>query len=108
MVTHFSLGSFFDRHGCSTSPFLTRRLWKYLEGMPPRIADEEPKEEAGRELKGEEKGLTRGAGEMSSPNGLLLLSGVPGRMGVVAAETPEVSLPLYRESISSGSERVSD
>jgi hypothetical protein len=95
MVTHFSLGSTFDLHGCSTSPLRTRLEWKYLEGSP-RTADDEPKEEAGLELKGEEKGLVfaRGAGEISSVKGLLLLSGVPGRTGVVAEETAETALPL--------------
>jgi len=88
IVTHFSLGLTFVLHGCSTSPFRTRLEWKYLEGRP-RTADDEPKDDAGLELKGEEKGLLlpRGAGEMSSVKGLLLLSGVPGRIGVVAVET---------------------
>lgn len=95
MVTHFSLGSFFDLHGCSTSPLRTRLEWKYLEGTPARTADEEPNDDAGLELNGEENGLTLGAGEMSSPKGLLLLSGVPGLMGVVAAETADWPLPLY-------------
>lgn len=96
-MTHFSLGSFFVRHGCSTSPLRTRREWKYLEGRE-RTADDEPNEDAGLELKGDEKGLPLGAGDMSSPNGLalpFLLSGVPGRIGVVAVEMPETALPLY-------------
>lgn len=93
-MTHFSLGSFFSLQGCSTSPFRTRLEWKYLEGRL-RTADEEPKEEAGLEVNGEEKGFALGAGEMSSPNGLLLLSGVPGRIGVVAVV--EMALPLNCE-----------
>jgi hypothetical protein len=93
-VTHFSFGSTFDLHGCSTSPFRTLLEWKYLCGRP-RTADEEPNDDAGLELKGEEKGLPLpGAGEMSSPNGLLLLSGVPGRIGVVAVEMADMALPL--------------
>jgi hypothetical protein len=89
MVTHFSFGSFFANHGRSTSPFFTRLEWKYLEGSP-RTADDEPNDDAGLELKGEANGFAfvLGAGDMSSPNGLLLLSGVPGRIGVVAVETP--------------------
>lgn len=79
IVTHFSFGSFFALHGCSTSPFLTRLEWKYLDGRA-RTADEEPKDDAGLELIGDEKGFVLGAGEMSSPNGLLRLSGVPGRI----------------------------
>jgi hypothetical protein len=94
IVTHFSFGSTFALHGCSTSPFRTLLEWKYLCGRP-RTADEEPKDDAGLELNGEEKGLPLGAGEMSSPKGLLLLSGVPGRIGVVAVEMPEMALPLY-------------
>ncbi len=94
IVTHFSFGSFLSFQGCSTSPFRTRLEWKYLDGIA-RTADEEPNEDAGLELKGEEKGFALGAGEMSSLNGLLLLSGVPGRIGVVAVETPETALPLY-------------
>ena len=86
IVTHFSLGSFFDLHGCSISPFRTRLEWKYLDG--PRTADEEPKDDAGRELNGEEKGFARGFGVISSPKGFTLLSGVPGRIGVVAVELP--------------------
>jgi hypothetical protein len=94
IVTHFSLGSTFDIHGRSTSPFRTLLEWKYLEGSA-RTADEEPNEEAGLELKGDEKGFVfvLGAGEMSSPKGLLLLSGVPGRIGVVAVEMAETPLP---------------
>lgn len=93
-MTHFSFGSTFALHGCSTSPFRTLLEWKYRCGRP-RTADEEPSEDAGLELKGEEKGLPRpGAGEMSSPKGLVLLSGVPGRIGVVAVEMPEMALPL--------------
>jgi hypothetical protein len=93
-VTHFSFGSTFALHGCSTSPFRTRLEWKYLCGRP-RTADEEPNDDAGLELKGEEKGLPLpGAGEISSPNGLLLLSGVPGRIGVVAVEMADTALPL--------------
>ena len=94
IVTHFSFGSFFAFHGCSTSPFRTLLEWKYLEARPPRTADEEPNEDAGLEVKGEAKGFARGAGVISSPNGLLLLSGVPGRIGVVAVETPDMALPL--------------
>jgi hypothetical protein len=94
IVTHFSLGSVFALHGCSTSPFRTLLEWKYLDGAPPRTADEEPNEEAGLEVKGEAKGFGRGAGEISSPNGLLLLSGVPGRIGVVAVEMADMPLPL--------------
>ena len=90
MVTHFSFGSFLALHGCSTSPFRTLLEWKYLAGSA-RTADEEPREDAGLEVKGDEKGFVLGADEISSPKGLLLLSGVPG-LGVVAAETP---LPLY-------------
>lgn len=94
IVTHFSFGSFLLFHGCSTSPFRTLLEWKYLDERP-RTADDEPKDDAGLELKGEENGFARGAGEMpSSPNGLLLLSGVPGRIGVVAVETPDMPLPL--------------
>lgn len=97
-MTHFSFGSFFDLHGCSTSPFRTRLEWKYLEGRE-RTAEDEPNEDAGLEVKGEENGLALplGAGEMSSLNGLLvpLLSGVPGRIGVVAVDTPETALPRY-------------
>lgn len=89
MVTHFSFGSTFDLHGCSTSPLRTRLEWKYLDG--PRTADDEPKDEAGLELNGEEKGLTRGLGVMSSPKGFVLLSGVPGLIGVVAVDP---TLPL--------------
>lgn len=93
-MTHFSFGSTFDLHGCSTSPLRTLLEWKYLCGRP-RTADEEPNDEAGLEPKGEEKGLPLpGAGEMSSPNGLLLLSGVPGRIGVVAVEMADMPLPL--------------
>lgn len=95
IVTHFSFGSTFALHGCSTSPFRTRREWKYLDGIAPRTADEEPNEDAGLEVKGEAKGFARGAGEMSSPKGFVLLSGVPGRIGVVAVETAEMPLPLY-------------
>ena len=93
IVTHFSFGSFFALHGCSTSPFRTLLEWKYLDGSP-RTADEEPNDDAGLELKGEAKGFGRGAGEISSPKGLLLLSGVPGRIGVVAVETADMPLPL--------------
>jgi hypothetical protein len=93
-VTHFSLGSFFSLHGCSTSPFRTLLEWKYLDGKP-RTADEEPNEDAGLEGNGEEKGFALGAGEMSSLNGLLLLSGVPGRIGVFAVV--ETALPLNCE-----------
>ena len=92
IVTHFSLGSFFALHGCSTSPFFTLLEWKYLDGSP-RTAEEEPNDEAGLELKGEENGFPLGAGEIPSPNGLLLLSGVPGR-GVVAVEIADMPLPL--------------
>jgi hypothetical protein len=62
--------------------------------MAARTADDEPSDDAGRDVKGDEKGFALGAGEISSPKGLLvaLLSGVPGR-GVVAVETPE--LPRY-------------
>jgi hypothetical protein len=96
IVIHFSLGSFLSLHGCSTSPFLTRLEWKYLEGSA-RTAEEEPNDDAGLELKGEEKGFARGAGEISSPNGSLrvLLSGVPGRCGVVAVEMADRPLPLW-------------
>lgn len=95
-MTHFSLGSFFSLHGCSTSPFRTLLEWKYREAAPAAgNADEEPKDDAGLEGKGEEKGFALGAGEMSSPKGFDLLSGVPGRMGVVAVV--EMALPLYCE-----------
>ena len=93
IVTHFSFGSFFDLHGCSTSPFRTLLEWKYLEGSP-RSTDEEPKDDAGLEFKGEANGFARAAGDISSQNGLLLLSGVPGRIGVVIIETAEIPLPL--------------
>lgn len=96
-MTHFSLGSFFSLHGCSTSPFRTLLEWKYLDGRP-RTADEEPKEDAGREGNGEENGFALGVGVMSSPNGSLLLSGVPGRIGVVAVV--EIALPLKCELFS--------
>lgn len=72
-------------------------------GSPERTADEEPNDDAGLELKGEENGLVRCAGEMLSPKGsvLLLLSGVPGRIGVVAVETVEnPPFPLYCEWLS--------
>jgi len=99
MVTHFSFGSFFSLHGCSTSPFFTRLLWKNRDGPTLlRSAEEPPKEDAGRELYCESNGFPpgpAGTGVMpSSPNGFILLSGVPGRIGVVAAETCEASLPL--------------
>ncbi len=90
-MTHFSFGSFFSLHGCSTSPFRTLLEWKYLEGRP-RTADEEPKDDAGLEGNGEEKAFALGAGEMSSPNGLILLSGVPGRIGAVAVV--DIAIPL--------------
>ncbi len=62
-----------------------------------RTAEDDPNDDAGLELKGEEKGFPLGAGEMSSPKGLLLfrLSGVPGRTGVVDVEMPDMALPLY-------------
>jgi hypothetical protein len=97
IVTHFSLGSTFAFHGWSTSPFRTRLEWKYLDGSPALRADEEPNDDAGLELNGDENGFTLGAGEISSPNGLVLLSGVPGRIGVVAVETADIPLPLYCE-----------
>jgi hypothetical protein len=94
MVTHFSLGSFFAIHGFSTSSFLTRLEWKYLEGRA-RAAEEEPKDDVGLELTGEEKGFPLGAGgEISSPNGLLRLSGVLGRICDGVVEVAEVALPL--------------
>ena len=94
MVTHFSFGSFLLLHGCSTSPFRTRLEWKNLEGIP-RTADDEPKEDGGLEVRGVPNGLVfLGAGEMSSPNGSRLLSGVPGRIGVVAVEMADMPLPL--------------
>ena len=95
IVTHFSFGFLFAIHGFSTSPFLTRLEWKYLGGSgPSRKADEEAEDDTGLEVNGVEKGLAGGAGSISSPKGsLLLLSGVPGRIGVVAVDTPEV--PLY-------------
>lgn len=67
IVTHFSFGSFFASHGRSTSPFLTRREWKYLFGRD-RIAEELPNDEAGRELSGDENGfiLVEGAGETAA------------------------------------------
>lgn len=92
MVTHFSFGSFFDFQGCSTSPFFTRLEWKYRD-VGGRTADDDPKDEAGREVYGVENGFALGIGEMSSPNGLLLLSGVSGRTECVAVEPP---LPLCR------------
>ena len=97
-MTHFSLGSFFAIQGFSTSPFCTLLEWKYRVGSD-RTAEEDPNDDAGLELKGEEKGFALGAGEISSPKGLLLLSGVPGRMGVVAVavDTPDMPLPLYCE-----------
>jgi len=95
MVTHFSLGSFLLRHGWSTSPFRTLLEWKKREGIP-RTAEDEPNDDGGLEVSGVPNGLVfpRGAGEMSSPNGSRLLSGVPGRIGVVAAETADTPLPL--------------
>jgi hypothetical protein len=73
--------------------------WKYFDGRARTFApEEEPNDDAGLEVKGEEKGFVLGAGEMSSPNGLLLLSGVPGRIGVVAVEMAEMPLPLYLDS----------
>ena len=93
MVTHFSLGSFFSLHGCSTSPFLTRREWKYLDGSA-RTAEDDPNEDAGRELKGDANGFV-GAGEIPLPSPLLngfLDSGVPGRGVVAVVEAP---FPLY-------------
>lgn len=94
IVTHFSFGSFFATHGFSTSPFLTRLEWKYLEGSGPACkADEEPKDDAGLELNWEEKGFVGGAGDISSPNGSSLsLCGVPGCIGVVAVKPPEAPL----------------
>lgn len=95
IVTHFSLGFFFANHGFSTSPLRTRLEWKY-RGVGRCMAEEPPNEEAGLEFMGEAKGFALpGAGEMSSAKGLLLLLGVPGRMGVVAVEVPEVALPLW-------------
>lgn len=91
IVTHFSFGSTFAIHGFSTSPFRTRLEWKYLEGSA-RTAEEDPSDDAGRDVKGEEKGFDLGAGVISSPKGLFLLSGVPGLIGVVAVET---LLPRY-------------
>lgn len=72
IVTHFSLGSFFPRHGCETSPFRTRLLWKYFCGIP-RMPEAEPKEEAGRDPKGEANGLPLGAAEMLSLKGSVVL-----------------------------------
>lgn len=95
-MTHFSLGSTFASHGFSTSPFLTRLEWKYLEGAA-RTAEEEPKEDAGLEVLGEEKGFAfgpLGVAEISSPNGLLRLSGVPGRICEGVVEVAETALPL--------------
>src|SRR5277367_4418896 len=95
MVTHFSFGSFLFFQGCSTSPFRTLLEWKYLCGIAPRMADEEPKDEAGLELKGEANGFGRGAGEMPSSNGFLAVSGVPGLMGLaVRVVVVVVALPL--------------
>lgn len=93
MVTHFSFGSLFFFQGWSTSPFLTLLEWKYLCGTAPRIADEEPKDEAGRELKGEANGFGRGAGEIPSSNGFLTVSGVPGLMGLAVRVVVVVALP---------------
>jgi len=89
MVTHFSLGSFFDFHGWSTSPFFTLLEWKYLEGAA-RTLVEEPNDEAGLDCAGVPKGSVPilGAEEMPSrsPKGsATLLSGV---------ETVDVALPL--------------
>jgi hypothetical protein len=102
MVTHFSFGSFLANQGFSTSPFRTLLEWKYLDGIG-RTAEEEPSDDAGLELSGDAKGFGPGAGVISSPKGwpglaelpeLPLLSGVPGRIGVVAVvDMPEVALP---------------
>jgi hypothetical protein len=77
--------------------------------MAARTADDEPSDDAGRDVKGDEKGFALGAGEISSPKGLLvaLLSGVPGR-GVVAVETPELPRYCIVPSISCPPEEESD
>jgi len=95
MVTHFSFGSFLLLHGCSISPFRTLLEWKNLEGIP-RTAEDEPNDDGGLEVRGVPNGLVfpLGAWEMSSPNGSRLLSGVPGRIGVVAVEIADMPLPL--------------
>lgn len=72
--------------------------WKYFEGRARTfVPEDEPNDDAGLEPKGVPNGLALllpGAGEISSLNGLLLLSGVPGRIGVVAVEIAEMPLPL--------------
>lgn len=96
IVTHFSFGSTLSIHGFSTSPLRTRLEWKYLEGPPPWIADEEPNDDAGLDVKGVENGLllVLGAGEISSPNGFPLTSGVPsGVPGLIVVVAVETKLP---------------
>jgi len=58
------------------------------------MADEEPKEEAGRELNGDANGFGLAGGEMPSSKGFLAVSGVPGLMGLAARVVVVVVLPL--------------
>jgi hypothetical protein len=94
-VTHFSFGSTFFSHGCSISPFCTLLEWKYLEGGGRAAEEDEATDDVGLEVKGVENGLfALGVEELSSKGfRWVLLSGVPGCIGVVAEETPEVALP---------------
>ena len=60
------------------------------------MPEEEPKEEAGLELNGDENGFGRGFGEMPSSKGFkfLAVSGVPGLIGLaVRVVVVVVALP---------------
>jgi hypothetical protein len=77
-VTHFSFGSTFFSHGCSTSPFRTLLEWKYLGGGGRAAEEDDSSDDAGLEVKGLEKGLFAMGAEEPSLKGLrcALLSGV--------------------------------
>jgi hypothetical protein len=88
MVTHFSLGSLFAFHGCSTSPFFTLLEWKYLAGAD-RTPEEESNDEAGLDCVGVAKGsVTLGTEEIESKKSFRLLSGIE------SVEVPDMTLPL--------------
>lgn len=58
------------------------------------MAEEEPMEEAGRELKGVPNGFGRGRGDMPSSKGFRSVSGVPCLMGLAARVVAVAALPL--------------
>ena len=100
MVTHFSFGSLFFLHGCSTSPLRTRLDRKNLGGAPAPPTcplEDEPKDEPGLETSGVAKGLGLGVIWFSwsrNGSGPILLSGVSDRAGVLVVEAPVAVGPL--------------